>query len=150
MKKIALIFILAALVFSCTRVKQKTKETINEGGEIVGKAATEFAEGVSEGAERTLDCDISLSDNLKSKGLKTGDYFVGQDSSGGDNNVLRLYFIFDKDYEGTVTAKLFAKNGLESGRTKVKIDGVSGDAKYFDFAFDKRTHIEVKSKITIE
>lgn len=150
MKQLITFFILLLVIFSCNKVKQKTRETINEGGEIVGKAATEFAEGVSEGAERTLDCEISLSDNLMGKGLKTGNFYVDKDSSGGVNNILRLYLIFDKDFDGQVVAKLFAKNGLESGRTKIKIKATSGDAKYFDFVFDKRTHIEVKSKIAIE
>lgn len=150
MKKIITLSFLLLIILSCNKAKQKTKETINEGGEIVGKVATEFAEGVSEGVERKLDCEIELSPALMAKGLKTGDYYVGQDSSDGVHNVLRLYLIFDKDLEGTVVAKLFTKEGLESGRVKIKIDGVSGDAKYFDFAFEKRTQIEAKSKIMIE
>ena len=150
MKNSITILALLFIILSCNKAKQKTKETINEGGEIVGKAATEFAEGFTEGVERTLDCEISLYPALTKSGLKTGNYFIGQDSSGGVHNVIRLYIIFDKDYKGTVTAKLFAKNGLESGRAKMEIEGVSGDAKYYDFAFDKRAHIEAKSKITVE
>ena len=150
MKRILTIIALIFIIFSCNQVKQKTKETINEGGEIVGKAATEFAEGVSEGVERTLDCEIALAPALTAKGLKTGNFIIGQDSLGGADNVLRLYVIFDNDFKGTLSAKLFNKKGLEFGRTKIKIEAVSGDAKYFDFAFDNKTQIEVKSKIIIE
>ncbi len=150
MRSLIPILTLLFVVSACNRVKQKTKETVNEGGEIVGKTATEFFEGFSEGVERTLDCEISLSPALTAKGLKTGNFAIGQDTSGGTDNVLRLYIIFDKDFESMVFAKLFHKNGLESGRTKMKISGVSGDARYFDFAFDNRTHIEAKSKISLE
>ena len=56
MKRISIILALLALfTLSCDRLKQKTKETINKGGETVGKTATEFLEGVTEGVEKTLD-----------------------------------------------------------------------------------------------
>ena len=150
MTKVTFIFSLVFVLFSCDRAKQKTKETLNEGGELVGKAATEIAEGISEGVQSTLDCEIKLSSELSAKGIKKGNFYVGQDSSGGIHNVLRLYLIFDQPFDGMVTSKLFTKNGLESGRIKLRVSGVSGDAKYFDFAFDKHTKIESKSLITLE
>jgi len=39
---------------------------------------------------------------------------------------------------------------LEIGRTKIDIEGKADEAGYFDFIFDKRSDIEVKSKIVLE
>jgi hypothetical protein len=66
------------------------------------------------------------------------------------NNLLTLYLIFEKDLKTTLTAKVFDKNGLEEGRAKIEISGNAGEASYYDFSFDKRTYIEVKSKIILE
>jgi len=65
---ITILTLLAVLTISCNRVKDKTKETINQSGEAVGKTATEFFEGVSEGVDKTLQCEISLSQDLQDKG----------------------------------------------------------------------------------
>lgn len=145
---ITFITVLVLLTISCDRVKNKTKETINKGGETVGKTASEFFEGVSEGVEKTLQCELVLSEELKEKGLKTGKYSVESDM--GNNNKLILYLIFDKDFESVLTAKAYDKNGLEIGRTELNVESKANQAGYYDFLFDKRTHIEVKSKIIIE
>lgn len=150
MKKLLTIITLAITIISCDRVKEKTKETINKGGEAVGKTATEFIEGVSEGVDNTLQCEITLSQTLQDKGLQTGKFSINNDTTGGQNNLLTLYIIFDKDFKNDISIKAFDKNGVEIGRTKMQIEGKTGDAKYYDFLFDKRTYIEAKSKITIE
>jgi hypothetical protein len=148
--QINLLIALVLLSFTaCEKVKEKTKSTINEGGEVVGKTATEFIEGVSEGVDKTLQCEIVLSKELVNKGLKTGQFSINNEE-GGNNNILVLYIIFDRDFNQELTAKSFNKNGLENGRTKIAVDGKAGEAKYYDFVFDRRTYIEAKSKITIE
>ncbi len=149
-KTITLLILLTILTISCNRAKEKTKEAINKGGETVGKTATEFFEGVSEGVDKTLQCDISLSQNLQNKGLKTGKFSIENDTTGAVNNLLTLYLIFDKDFNDTLTVKAFDKNELEIGRTRLEVESKAGDASYYDFVFDRRTYIEVKSKILIE
>ena len=148
--KLLTIMFLALGIGACETVKEKTKSTINQGGEAVGKTATEFIEGVSEGVDKTLQCEIVLSNTLIEKGLKTGKFSVNNDDTGGLNNTLVLYIIFDKDFSQELTAKSYDKSGLENGRTKVMVEGKAGEAKYYDFVFDKRTYIEAKSKVTIE
>jgi hypothetical protein len=150
MKNLLTILTLSLMLFSCSRVKEKTKETINEGGEVIGKTATEFFEGVSEGVDKTLQCEIHLSQSLGERGLKTGKFSINNDTSGGQNNLLTLYLIFEKDFNDDISIRVSDKKGLETGRTKMKVEGKAGEAKYYDFYFDKRTYIEVKSKITIE
>jgi hypothetical protein len=142
--------ILIAVLTSCSNVKETTKEVINKSGEVVGKGASEFIEGVSEGIDRTLDCNLVLSQNLTEKGIETGKFAIGNDSVGGRNNVLTIYLIFKKDYSGDVTFRTVDKKGIEFGRKKMAISGKAGDAMYHDVIFDKRTYIEVKSQIFIE
>ena len=94
-------------------------------------------------------CEISLSESLTDKGLSTGKFTI-ENADGGRNNQLTIYLIFDRDFKSSVTAKAFDKNGLEIGRTKIEVEGKADEAGYFDFIFDKRSYIEVKSKISLE
>tara|TARA_B100000809_G_scaffold209011_1_gene211862 strand:+ start:17 stop:478 length:462 start_codon:yes stop_codon:yes gene_type:complete len=144
--------LLAISVFtiSCDRVKKKTKETINYGGETVGEAATEFIEGVSEGIDNTLECDLSFSDELSSKGVSKSVYSISDNLEyGGTNNALSVYLIFDKAYAGEITASVYNKTNLETGRVTINIDAESGSANYYEFNFHEKTHIDVKSIIKI-
>ena len=149
MKHIISILAILMLLVSCGRIKEKTKETINKSGETVGKTATEFFEGVSEGIDKTLQCELSLSESLTDKGLKTGK-FVIENADGGRNNQVTVYLIFEKDFKSSVTAKVFDKSGLEIGRAKIDVEGRADEAGYFDFIFDKRSYIEMRSKIVLE
>lgn len=137
------------LLTSCDRVQNTAKKTINKGGETVGKAATEFFEGVGEGFDQTLQCEVSLSESLVEAGLKTGKFII-KNADEGKNNRFVVYFIFDKDFDSPVTAKVFDKKGLELGRSKTNVVGNADGAAYFDFVFDKRSYIETKSKIVLE
>lgn len=44
-----------------------------------------------------------------------------------------MYSIFDKEYSGEVTVKVFDKNGMEYGRSKVEISAKAGDAQLCRF-----------------
>ena len=147
------IYILLLMVFtfcSCDRVKDKGKEAINAGGEAVGKSATEFIEGVSEGIDKTLESTIELSKDLQEKGLHTGKYSIEDNPLGGNDNLLTIYFIFNKDFKDSVYVKVYDKNGLETGRAKLEVEGKKGDADYFDFTFGQRVEIEYRSLIVVE
>ena len=63
---------------------------------------------------------------------------------------LVLYVIFNKDFDGKLTAKAFDEQNLEMGRSLVQLSGKQGDAKFIEFHFDKRTNIDSKNKLTIE
>ncbi|MCL1909473.1 MAG: hypothetical protein FWG05_00890 [Kiritimatiellaeota bacterium] len=139
----------ALLSASCDRVQNKAKKTINKSGETVGKAATEFFDGVSDGFDKTLQCEMSLSESLTGAGLKTGKFFI-ENADEGKNNRLVVYLIFGKDFNSSVIAKVADKNGLEIGRSKKSIESKAGEAAYFDFVFDKRSYIESKSKIILD
>jgi hypothetical protein len=136
-------------IASCDRIKEGAKEVINKGGETAGKTATEFFEGVSEGVDKTLQCEITFSKALLDKGLRSGQFAIGSDSA-GKNNLLTLYIIFEKDFNGPVSVKAFTREGLECGRTQAVLEGRAGEAKYYDFRFDRRTDIGARSRITLE
>ena len=76
MKQIISILSVLMLFASCGRVKEKAKDAINKGGETVGKTATEFFEGISEGIDKSLQCEISLSKSLVDNGLRTGKFMI--------------------------------------------------------------------------
>lgn len=142
--------IMMIITLSCNTIERKAKKVINKTGEVVGKSTTEFVEGITEGVSNSLDCEIVLSHELKEAGIQVGKFTINDDSLRNKNNVLTLYIIFDKNYSGKVSAKVSDKNGVEYGRAMIQIDGTEGNAKYYDFIFDRRTRIEVKSSIILE
>jgi hypothetical protein len=64
----------------------------------------------------------------------------GTDSS--TDNILTTYLIFDERLDQDITIKVISEAGQEYGRATEHISGQKGDAKYFDFFFDKRTNID--------
>lgn len=143
--------LLIAVLFctSCNWVKQKTKATVNKSGEMVGKAGSEFADGVSEGVQKTFANSIQLSAALKASGISTGRTLIESTDSTKDN-ILSVYLIFNQDFQQEVTVKVFSEAGEEYGRVKQQVNGTKGDARYIDFVFDKRTNLDGKGKVTIE
>ena len=135
---------------SCNRVKSKSKEVINKTGETVGEAATEFVEGVTEGIDNTLACDLTLSKELTAQGLSLGVFSVESEYFTENGNVLRTYLIFEQDFNSDITAIVTNKMEQETGRSTISIEAKSGSADYYEFIFDERTHIDVKSIIKIK
>jgi hypothetical protein len=145
----AIAVMVTLLSSSCDHIKQKTRDTIHKSGETVGKSSSEFVNGISQGVDQTFECKLDISEALKSRGLKTGKFKIA-DGTEAKDNLLSVYLVFDKDFKGTISAKAFDVKNQEYGRTKVETEGVGGEAKYFDFIFDKRTNIESKSTFLLE
>jgi hypothetical protein len=148
MKKIFL-FLIITILSSCNWLKEKTKESINKSGEIVSKTGSEFIDGASKGVEKTFQNKIELSDELKKFELEAGKVIINNSEYGTDN-ILTVYLIFGENFEKNITVKVFDENNQEYGRITKSIKGNKGEAKYFDFEFDKRTNINGKGKITFE
>jgi hypothetical protein len=134
---------------SCDWAKDKTKKAVNKTGEIVGKTSSEFGDGIYKGVKKTFDNDVKISDQLKTKGLELGEVLINSSDSATDN-VLTAYVIFNDNFDQEITIKIFAENGKEYGRLREKLKGEKGDAKHFDFTFDKHVNIGAKGNITIE
>ncbi len=148
MKRVFGIIIILLLAVSCNRVREKAKDTVNKGGEAVGETATEFINGVGKGVDNTLDNKIVISDELKNEGISLGKYYVKKGDSSNDN-VLVIYIITEKSFNGTLTFKVFDKKDAEYGRQRIELNSKAGDAAYYDVIFDERTDIESKSTIKI-
>src|SRR5689334_12103497 len=110
---------------SCDRVKNHTKSAINTTGEVVGKGASEFVNGVSEGIDQTFQSTISLSDELAAEELGIGKFKITHPSD-SSNYILTAYLIFNKDLNVPVVVKVYDKDGNEYGRTKAVIQGKAG------------------------
>jgi len=147
MLKTTLIAASTLLFTACT--SSSIKENINKAGDVAGETAGEFIEGASQGLQKAFDVKISLPEGLKEKGVEFGKTTVTSDSLGIDN-LLLLYVIFHKDFEGKLTAKAFDNQNLEMGRCMVSLTGKKDEAKYIEFHFDKHTNIDSKNKLTIE
>lgn len=148
MKKIILILIFINLA-SCNWFKEKTKQTINKSGEIVSKTGSEFIDGVSKGVDKTFESKVEFSKELEKLELTAGKISVNN-SENGVNNIVSVYLIFGKNVEKNITMKVFDEYKQEYGRTNLIVKGNVGEAKYFDFEFDKRTNITGKGTITLE
>ena len=144
------LLVISILVFSsCNWGKQKAKETVNKTGEAVAKVGSEFVDGVSKGIEKTFENNVSFSDDLKGKGLKPGKMLIlGTEST--TDNILSAYLIFEKDFDQSITVKVFNPEKQEYGRVTQQVKGQKGEAKYVDFVFDKRTNIDGKGKLVFE
>jgi len=137
-------------IISCNWIKDKSKETINKSGEIVSKSGSEFVNGISEGIEKSFQNKINISQKLQESGLKNGVVKINQNDSTFSNNILSIYFIFEKDLNQNVTLKLINSENLEYGRITENIEGKAGESKYIDFTFEPRIVIEDKGEIIIE
>src|SRR6188474_84859 len=127
-----------AITTSCNWAKDKAKDAANKTGEVVAKTGSEFADGVAKGIQKTFSNEVTVSDNLKTKGLSTGKIIItGTDST--TDNILSAYLIFEKDFNQQVSIKVFDEQGLEYGRANQLIPAKAGEAKYVDFVFDRRT-----------
>ncbi len=124
------------------------KEKINQTGDAVGQAAGELTKGVVTGVDKSSDARVELSADLTAKGVQLGKVLVN-DSTGRDN-LLTIYTVFNSDFSGTITAKIYDVKNLEIGRTSVKVAAQKNEAKYLEFLFDKRTNIDFGGKIIVE
>ncbi|MFI5149291.1 MAG: hypothetical protein ACHQRM_06120 [Bacteroidia bacterium] len=143
------IFICVTTIVLASCSASSTKEKINQVGDAAGQTIGQFTKGVAGGVSKSFDKTVELSPALQAKGLKLGKTTLNNDSS-GTNHVLLAYVIFDQDLDLTLTAKAFDNKGLEMGRVTAAASGKKNEAKFIEFRFDKRTDIEVNSKLVIE
>ncbi|WP_018344869.1 hypothetical protein [Cytophaga aurantiaca] len=139
--------ILALFIFSCST--DTVKEGINTVGNVAGQTAGEFIEGAAKGVEKAFDVKVTLTEELKKQGLDLGKTYITSDSAATDN-LLMVYVIFNKDYSGTLKAKVFDDKQLEMGRASAEVNAKKDQAMFVEFHFDKRTNIDSKNVLTVE
>ena len=140
---------IAAGFASCNWAKEKTKDTLHKGGEIIAKAGSEVADGVRTGIDESFANLVKTNSALTAKGVSIGRVLVSGTDSTTDNQ-LSVYIIFEKAFDGAVMARVIDKNGLEFGRATQQITGAAGDAKFVEFIFDPRTNIDKGYQVILE
>lgn len=142
-------FILIGALAGCGRVAEGTKGALNKGGEIAGVAATEVVEGLASGVEKTWNLDVELSERLLDQGLSIGKTMVEPDSAGTDN-VLVVYVVASREFNGRITAVAFDETGLEYGRAASDMQLAANSADYYTLRFQSRTDLERKSRVVLQ
>lgn len=132
---------LSIIFSSCDRLSNSTEK--------IGETAGDMVKGIETGVKKARAINVSYSESLSSKGITNGKVSLKNDKEGTDN-LLSIYLIFSKRFKGKVSAKVYDNQGLEMGRSSVKVDAQSGDAGFYDFHFDKRTNIDRDGKIVLE
>lgn len=147
--KYSILFVtLCSILFSSCN-SCSPREKINKGGEIVGTGVGEFVQGMSNGAQNAFEVNCKINQNLTANGVSRGKIVLKSDSVGTDN-LLSVYLVFIKAFNGTITAKAFDGKSLEMGRTSLPVNSPAGSAGWFDFIFDRRTDIDNDSRIELE
>ena len=149
MVKLSYILLTSCILTACGGAGEKAREAIKDSGEIVGKTVGEFGKGVSEGLEETFQIRINLSDALAAQGIELGKIDL-DDDSGGTDNILVDYMMFEHHFNDTIVAMVYDTENLEMGRSSQTVAAKAGEATFFEFHFDKRTNIDSDSKVTME
>jgi hypothetical protein len=143
MSKVLTISLLSLSIFisSCDRLSNSTEK--------IGETAGDMVKGVESGIKKARAIKVTYTESLSTKGITNGKVSLKSDK-GGTDNLLSIYLIFSKRFKGKVSAKAYDNQGLEMGRSSVRIDAQDGDAGFYDFHFDKRTNIDRDGKIVLE
>ena len=143
MKKISKLSVIAlsVILFSCDRLSNSTEK--------IGETAGDMVKGIESGVKKARAINLSYTESLTAKGISNGKVTLRNDKEGTDN-LLSVYLIFSKKFKGKITAKAYDNQGLEMGRSSIKVEGQNGDASFYDFHFDKRTNIDRDGRIVLE
>lgn len=131
---------------SCNWAGDKAKTAIHKSGEAVASAGSEFADGVSNGVKKSFRNELKISEELKKAGLNAGTFNI-RSANGGEDNVLSVYIIYEKDVSRDVRVRLVNTAGEEYGRMKQRITGKADDAGYVDFSFAPPTSVAGRGAI---
>lgn len=150
MRYTILSMLIVATIFSaCDKVKNSTKNAIDQTAETAGKVGSDIVTKVGEGVEKSLECKVQLSEPLQKAGVQTGKLYFDKGLEGNEN-VLSVYFIFQQDFAKILSIKAFDEKGVEYGRTSLMVKAKKDSANYFDFRFNKKVNLELKSTFIVE
>lgn len=102
------------------------------GGAALGSAATDFAEGLGAGVDRSMKADVAGDESLTAHGLSL------TVSKGGPlgSNQMSVYVTSGKAFKGRLIAKAIDRENREIGRAVLDIELAENDAKYANFNFN--------------
>ena len=143
MKKVLKLSIIALsiMLLSCDKLSNTTEK--------IGETAGSMVKGIETGVKKARAINLSYTESLTEKGISNGKVTLKNDKEGTDN-LVSVYLIFSKKFKGKITAKAYDNEGLEMGRSLIKVEADGGDAGFYDFHFDKRTNIDRDGRIVLE
>ena len=147
MHRLLILLLIALTLTACDRLKDKSKEALKEGGNMVGQGASQFADGVKDGVDHTFQSYVEVDSSLAKAGFHTGKFSVTKPDS---IYILSVYGVYDKALDRDLSVRVYDHNGQEYGRSHAHVHGQSGDAGYIDFRFGTRTDIESRSRFVIQ
>jgi hypothetical protein len=144
MKKVLKLSVIALSVMlsSCDKLSNSTEK--------IGETAGDMVKGIESGVKKARAINLSYTESLTEKGISNGKVTLKNDKTGGTDNLLSVYLIFSKKFRGKILAKAYDNQGLEMGRSTIKVEAQEGDAGFYDFHFDKRTNIDRDGRIVLE
>jgi hypothetical protein len=134
--------VLSIMLSSCDRLSNSTEK--------IGETAGDMVKGIETGVKKARAINLTYTESLTNKGISNGKVTLKNDKEGGTDNLLSVYLIFSKRFKGKILAKVYDNQGLEMGRSTIKVDAQDGDAGFYDFRFDKRTNIDRDGRIVLE
>ena len=132
---------LSVISSSCDRLSNTTEK--------IGETAGSMVKGIETGVKKARAINLNYTESLTKKGISNGKVTLKNDKEGTDN-LLSVYLIFSKKFRGKIIAKVYDNQGLEMGRSSIKVEAQDGDAGFYDFHFDKRTNIDRDGRIVLE
>lgn len=132
---------LSITLSACDRLSNTTEK--------IGETAGGMVKGIETGVKKARAINLSYTESLTEKGISNGKVTLRNDKEGTDN-LLSIYLIFSKKFRGKIIAKAYDNQGLEMGRSSIKVEAQAGDAGFYDFHFDKRTNIDRDGRIVLE
>lgn len=132
---------LSVMLSSCDRLNNSTEK--------IGETAGGIVKGIETGVKKARAINLNYTESLTEKGISNGKVTLRNDKEGTDN-LLSVYLIFSKKFRGKIIAKAYDNQGLEMGRSSIKVEVQNGDAGFYDFHFDKRTNIDRDGRIVLE
>ena len=132
---------LSVILPSCDRLSNSTEK--------IGETAGDMVKGIETGVKKARAINLTYTESLTEKGISNGKVTLKNDKEGTDN-LLSIYLIFSKKFRGKISAKAYDNQGLEMGRSSIKVEADGGDAGFYDFHFDKRTNIDRDGRIVLQ
>ena len=132
---------LSVILSSCDRLSNSTEK--------IGETAGDMVKGIETGVKKARAINLTYTESLTEKGISNGKVTLKNDKEGTDN-LVSVYLIFSKKFRGKISAKAYDNQGLEMGRSSIKVEADGGDAGFYDFHFDKRTNIDRDGRIVLE
>lgn len=147
MKYLSTFFLLLTII-SCQKVKQSTKDVLQEGTAVLEKTANQVFEQVeNDGLSGDKSYYLWITDTLRDKGLVVGKQKIVETDTG---DIISIYLIFNQDFSENILTTIHDKSGAEYARFSLLVEGKANEARFVNFTSQESLHIERQSKVVLQ